>query len=510
MARIRLTKKSSTPARQVTGTTYQATPAANIKAPTLAEIGSQTQGYIVDPVPELATPIVASRTYTQMIRGDASVRMSLNAGKAPVLGAEFFVDPYSTDPLDLAIWEFVHFNLFEGMTTPWAVVLEQILTMYQAALGNSIFELVWENREWAPRKTNAAANRKVYTTLRKMAYRPPTTISQITYDKNGGPASVIQQALDPNTGQSTQQEIPIDKCAIFTLNQEGKSAVEGLPFLRSAYKHWFYKDRLYAIDAIQKERHGIGVPDVEIQPGAAEKDIQAAHTMASNLRTNEYSYIVRPPTIKVGFAEIKGNPVNVLQSIDHHDTMIMKNLMVQFLNMGTGAGGGGRATAATAMDMFLKSMRHVADGICGIYNLYVIPRLVAYNFPTDKFPQLKARNVGEAKDLQMWAAAMRNLIDVGGLTVDEETEAWIRDQMDMPRLQTPWVPLEKRPARVSVVEALNLSPKTSSVNSKGQVTQTDTGIAPTANLPSGPGQRGITSPNGGAGNVGKSPSSGAV
>jgi hypothetical protein len=485
MASLRLRRKDSTPARQVTGTSYSSPTAPNISAPTLTEIGSAAASKVIDPVPDVGTDYQATRTYTKMVRDDASVRTSLRAGKAPVLGAEFFIDPYDNTPENLAIWEFVHFNLFQGMTSPWSIVLEQILSMYESSKGNSIFELVWENREWAPKKSTPTANRKVYTMLRKMAYRPSATIKEIEYDKNGGPVNIIQNAIDEK-GNTSEEKIPISKSVIFVLNQEGASSLEGLPILRSAYKHWFYKDRLYAIDAIQKERHGIGIPDIEIQPGAGEKDIQMAHEMGKNLRTNEFSYIVRPPTIKVGFAEIRGNLVDALVSAQHHDIMIMKNIMVQFLNLGES---GGRNTSATAMDMFLKSMRHIANGICDAYNLYVIPNLVAYNFPTDQFPQLKVRNVGEVKDLQMWAAAMRNLIDVGAITVDEQTEAWIRDQLDMPKLQTPWVPLEQRPARITEQMLLNKTPKVASVN---------------------PSRNGNTSPNGGAGNVGKSASSGAV
>lgn len=482
MASLKLRRKDSTPARQVTGTSYASPTAPNISAPTLDEIGSATASRIIDPVPDVGTDYQATRTYTRMVRDDASVRTSLRAGKAPVLGAEFFIDPYDNTPENIAIWEFVHFNLFQGMTSPWSIVLEQILSMYESSKGNSIFELVWENREWAPKKSTPTANRKVYTMLRKLAYRPSATIKEIEYDKNGGPVNIIQNAIDEK-GNTSEQKIPINKAVVFVLNQEGTSSLEGLPILRSAYKHWFYKDRLYAIDAIQKERHGIGIPDIEIQPGAGEKDIALAHEMGKNLRTNEFSYIVRPPTIKVGFAEIRGNLVDALVSAQHHDIMIMKNIMVQFLNLGES---GGRNTSATAMDMFLKSMRHIANGICDAYNLYVIPNLVAYNFQTDQFPQLKVRNVGEVKDLQMWAAAMRNLIDVGAITVDEQTEAWIRDQLDMPKLQTAWVPLEKRPVRVQE-------------NIATQLASALTG-----------GKNGNTSPNGGGGNIGKSPSSGAV
>lgn len=489
----KLKPKDSTPTRQVSGTSYKAQGADQVKPPSLEEIGSAIATIWPDPIPDVGTPVQASRTYLKMARDDASVRVSLRAGKAPVLGADYFIEAFDDEPINVAIAEFVDFNLFHGMTVPWNKVLEQILTMYE--YGKSIFEPVWELREWAPKKTSSGANRKQYTMLQKLAQRSALTIGTVNYDDNGGPLSVDHTAVDAK-GNSKQVTIPIEKLVIFTFDQQG-GGIEGMSVLRSAYKHWWYKDRLYNIDAIQKERHGIGVPDIEIQAGASPQDIALSHTLGQNLRTNEFAYIVRPVTIKVGFAKIEGQPVNVLDSIEHHDEMIMKNLMVQFLNMGTGSSGSGsRAAGATAMDMFLKSMRHVADSVCDAINHYLIPNLVAYNFPTDQFPQLKVRNVGEVKDLQMWSAAMRNLIQAEAIQVDDDTEQWIRQQMDMPTRTTEWLPPSQRPATVTeqIAEQGDDSTAATNGNGNGNGKVSKVGQSDRSN-------------NGGAGNVGKSESS---
>jgi hypothetical protein len=67
-------------------------------------------------------------------------------------------------------------------------------------------------------------------------------------------------------------------------------------------------------------------------------------------------------------------------------------------------------------------------------NMYLVPKLVAYNFPTDKFPTLKVRNIGETKDLQMWASAISNLASQDLITLDTEFEQWVREQIDGPLL----------------------------------------------------------------------------
>lgn len=513
MARFpRLKRKESTPTRQVTGTTYTAPGAPNIEKPGLEEIGSSASVSLFDPVPDLQIGYQEVRTYLKMVRDDASTRVSLRAGKAPVLGAEYFIEPYSADPMDLAIQEFVEFNLFSGMTTPWIYVLSQILQMYESK--RTVFETVWEQREWAPRKTNAAANRKQYTMLRKLAFRPPATVAKVNYDDNGGPIEIVQNAIDKD-GNSKEVKIPINKAIVFVFDQQG-GALEGMSILRSAYKHWWYKNRLYNIDSIQKERHGIGIPDIEISPGASQKDIALAHELGQNLRTNEKAYIVRPPTISVGFAQTHGQLVDVLKSAEHHDTAIMKNIMVQFLNMGaTSEGGGSRAAGASQMDMFLKAMRYVANSICDCINMFLIPNLVAYNFPTDRFPRMSVRGVGEAKDLQMFSAAMRNLLDCDAISIDEDTEQWIRAQMDMPRLTTPWTPPVERPEKVQALLQGNIGGPGGKIAPGGP--NSNNGGGSNGNVPiPGAGKAatgakaGATSKNGGAGNVGKSESSAAV
>lgn len=486
------------PTRVETGTSYETKGAIDNATIDYNEIGSQLGGRIVDLVPELGNRQQARRMYTKMVRADASVRVSLRAGKAPVLGAEFYVDPFSNDPEDLIIQELVEFNLFKGMTTSWLKFLEQGLKMFEN--GFSAFEPVWELREWSPSKTNPGANTKRYTMLRKLGTRPAQTVSYFDYDENGGPVSMCQQALR-GSGEIDEVHIPIQKLCVFTFDQDGGD-LEGNSILRSAYQHWYYKDHLYKIDAIQKERHGIGVPEIELQPGYSEADKRVAHELGRNLRTNERAYIVRTSMMNVGFAELSGNLVDALKSAEHHDGMIMKNVMVEFLNSGTTEGGGNRATSATQMDMFLKAMRYIAEIFCEGINLYVIPNLVTYNFKTRKFPQLQVRNIGEAKDLQMWAAAMSNLKSKGLLQIDDETEQWIRKQMQMPKRTTAYEPEEPGGIIENIQKRIDVI--ASGQKNGGGGSSTDTPSPPPP--PPEQQQKGPTGAK--TGNVGKSPSSG--
>lgn len=474
--------KKSTPGRLVTGTSYNATGTTPPPALNFNEMGSANKGFIVDPIAAVSQQnrTQAAITYMKMWRSDVSVRVGLRAGEAPVLGGDYYFEPYDDSEQSHVISEYCHWQLFEAMTTPWLSTLQQILKFYRD--GFSTFVPVWELREWAPTKTLKGANRKTYTSLRKLAVRPASTISNFMYDDNGGPIGCVQNAID-STGQSTEVTIPISNLIVFTFDKDGGDML-GNSILRTSYEHFIYKYNLYKIDGIQKERHGIGFPIVELQPGYSANDKKYANELGANVRTNERAYAVTNTMVKLMFAELSGNLVDVLKSAIHHDDMIMKNVLVQFLNIGINesSGGGGRS-GATSMDMFLKAMRFVAQYICDQINLYLIPQMVAYNFQTDQFPKLSVRNIGEVKDLQMWSAAMAALADKEIITMDDETEQFVRRIVQMPPKTGPRPPMLAPISKETVID----NGGTSGPNG------------------SGGGGTGRTT-----GNTGKSPSSGAV
>lgn len=418
--------KGVTPSQHVTGTSYAPKPAIKVPSDVLNEYGSQRGSVIPDLVPQLSNRALALRTYNSMARSDVSVRISLRAGKAPVLGGDYYIDAYDETEESAIIRQFVHDNIFHASSRPWLLALQDILRMLD--YGFSVMEPVFELREWAPTKVSAGANRKNYTMLKKLAHRPANTIGLFNYDNNGGPVSVMHNAIQADNS-TKETELKIEKLLIFTFEGEG-SNLEGQSILRTAYDHWYYKQQFYKIDGIQKERHGIGVPDIELPPGFSNNDKQIAHQLGRNLRTNEYAYIVRPPGFQIGFAELSGNLVNALESATHHDLMIMKNVLIQFLNSETQ---GGRATSATAADVFLKSMRYIGTFVCDIINQFLIPQIVMYNFSTDQMPQMKVRNIGEVKDLQMWASAMGALVDKNIITMDDDSEQYVRDVVQWPK-----------------------------------------------------------------------------
>lgn len=425
--KLKLPKVTGRAASKVpTPTSYTATGTAQIPPPNLGmEAGSSQPIQIQELVPELASPFTRLQTYTKMMN-DAGVDVSMRAAKTPVLSAEYYMEAYSESQEDADIAAFCWNNIAEGMSAPFLSSLEDILHMYED--GYALIEKVYENRTWTAPRTGA--NAKTYTMLKKLAVRPASTIKSVEYDNNGGPLKFVQSAIQAD--KSVQDvDLDIGKVLCFTINRKGGD-LTGKSFLRTAYPHWYYKTHFYKIDAIQKERHSLGVPKGILKPGFKPSDKAILRTLLRNLRSNEESFMLLTPNVDVEFAEVKGNLVDVLASADHHNVMILMNVMAQFLAMGFEGSGGGRSSSGSQQDIFMKALKYIANYIADVINMYLIPELVVWNFPTANFPRLKVRNIGETADLQKLGSALSNIMSQGGITPDRETENWFRRVFDMP------------------------------------------------------------------------------
>lgn len=362
--------------------------------------------------------------YDQMRRSDGTVRGTLRLIKTPVLGARWFVEPASDSERDKAVADFVHKCLTEYMSISFPQLLTEALLMCD--FGYYMFEKVWEPRiiDGQPR-----------IVWKKLAPRHPMDVKQWHLDSGGGPRAVSMYAphdFVPNIYGGPQSltddiVIPINKLLVFTFDKEADN-IQGISVLRSAYKHWYFKDQLYKIDAIQKERHGIGIPVIKLPVGFKREDRVAAEDLGRNLRTNERAHVVLPPNWDLIFAKVEGNPVDAMKSIEHHDARIRENILATFLSEHRG----GVRTEDQAL--FLKATRFIADVVCDTFNHYAIPQLVDFNFSRglSGYPKLRARRIGESEDQRTLSFTIRNMVGAGVIEPDDVLEAFVRKELDLP------------------------------------------------------------------------------
>jgi hypothetical protein len=216
------------------------------------------------------------RNYDMMRRNDGTVRGTLRLIKTPVLSARWYVQPATQSVRDKNAAEFIENCLFKYMSTSFPQFLTEALLMLD--YGYYPFEKVFRiDHPEAPGKV----------VWKKLAPRHPLDIFTWNYDDNGGPDGI--EVPNPNQGmENVNVTIPIDKLIVFTFDKEAGN-IEGMSVLRSAYKHWYYKEQLYKIDAIQKERHGIGIPIIILPPNFTNADRQIAENIGRNLRTSRES-----------------------------------------------------------------------------------------------------------------------------------------------------------------------------------------------------------------------------
>ena len=357
-------------------------------------------------------------TYYRMKRLDGMIRGALRVFKTPVLSAHWFMSPATDSVRDKNVAEWVDDNMTNRMTYAWHRVLDDALLMCD--YGYMVMEKVYQQDP----------DGKV--SLRKLAPRHPADIQQFLYDRNGGPKGII---MEPQTqigstspfsfDNSTGIPIPIEKLVIFALEAEAGD-LNGISILRSAYKHYTYKDTLYKIDAIQKERHGIGVPVIKMPPGWKDADKKIAEQIGRNLRTNERSHIVLPPNWEILFAKLEGQPVDCMKSIEHHNMMIMANVLAPFMTS--------PSVRKESLETFYKATRYVADCVAQTMNEYVIKPLVELNYSRVKPPILKVRRIGEWEDARTQSFTLRNYVGAGLIRPDETLEKYLREENDLPEI----------------------------------------------------------------------------
>lgn len=361
--------------------------------------------------PEFVFP-ANMQLYRQM-RTDAQVRSALRVAKSPVLAARWFMQPASQEAEDIERAEYIWRNINDWMSTSWPQTLMEVL--YMLDYGFYVFEKVFTKGpdgliRW-----------------KKLAPIHPMEVVKPIYDEADGGYAGITVNVERG-GDVNEVDIPIEQLLIFTYDREAGDMM-GTSALRSVYKHWFIKENLLKIDAIQKERHAIGIPIVILPLGHNDRDVVNAHQIGADLRGNESAHVVLPFGWEVKFAKLEGQNVDPIRSIEYHGRMIYENFLVNFMdkNPSTSHVGGSDET-------FMKGTRFIAEIIRDVVNKYAIPQLYDWNWdePETGYPQLKVRRLGDTTDWRTMSFAHRNYVGAGMLTPDDKMEEWVREEMDLP------------------------------------------------------------------------------
>lgn len=349
---------------------------------------------------------------------DPQVASVMLACKMPILTCQWHVStPKKSTKLEKEQAEFIEQNLFSGMTQPWVEILSNILTYFD--YGFFVGEKTYRYDQMT---------KKLH--LKKIAPRLQKTIYKWNVEDDGGVVSVVQRAQDVD-GHMVERAMGIDRLAVFSLNKRAGNW-EGQTILRSAYKPWYIKDKMYRIDAIAHERHGVGIPKVKLPPSASKSDYATVRKILENVRAHDKGYVIEPDGFEFSMVEYHTLPRDPMNTINHHDNKISSSMLGSFLNLGFSSSGS-RALGDMGSSFFLSALQAHTAYICGIFNRHVIKQIIDLNWgKQERYPELRATPTG-GQDIEKMAKALMMMTQNDLLYIDKNVVEQLHRFLGLPQ-----------------------------------------------------------------------------
>lgn len=373
-------------------------------------------------------------TIEEMIDSDATTKASLEAVKAPLLSAKYYIEPASEDAKDIEIAEFIEKALFEKIN--FRSFLRSAFSAFD--YGFSLFEKVFYI---------CPKDGLVY--WKKFAERLPESIESWNIGgakwEDGHPVGITQRVYNTDEerakgGIDTRLQsvgyIPWNKLLRFTVGQRGNN-FEGKSLLRSAYIHWYMKNLLYKVAGIAADRWGVGIPYAKVAGNLSDEQKAEVKNMLRYIRSNEQSYMYITEKIQeygILTPSGTGNLNSFMKDmIDHHDKKIYDSILAGFLNLSTGDGGS-NALSKDQSSFFLKCVENYALHFCSVID-EAIQELVWINFGEQEYyPKLKVTNIGTIS-MDEFIASITAAVNGGLLSWSEFDEDKLREELKLPERQ---------------------------------------------------------------------------
>lgn len=361
-------------------------------------------------------------TVDQMLRSDGQVAAIWRAITLAITSADWDLVPASDSAEDRAIADFVAASLWPL----WEDYVRQALLYL--VYGFMLFEVVYEVRDgqvvWA-----------------RLAPRLPWTI--VRWHTDGTRLVAVEQyAQDLAAGQFRSFHIPAEKLLRFTNDQEGLN-FEGRSILRPAFKHWKMKDVLYKIGAIRQERWGVGIPVGTLPTTATPEDEERFVRILRTLRSHEAAYVYLPKgapieqCLRILTPEGQGGTGDLMELIRHHDVMIARAVLAEFISLGE-TNYGSRAVSSDQAELFYAACQGVAEYIAHVTTWgrpgenRGIADLVRLNFGKEAgVPELRVTGL-RRRDAAQIAQALANLVRSGAIWPSPEVERYARSLVGAP------------------------------------------------------------------------------
>jgi Protein of unknown function (DUF935) len=253
--------------------------------------------------------------------------------------------------------------------------------------------------------------------LKKMKVLNPHSVQAKT-DRFGDLEYVIQSI------GSKQIKIPASKILWYSHdkrfgNPYGQSA------LRTVYKHWFIKDKMYRFANIAYERYGTPLLVGNVEDP---KDVGKMQQLLEKINGLTGLAVSGGDKIQA----VQGTNADFISYIEHHDRKIMESLLVPPMLISTGRGqNGSYALSSNQFDIFIIRLEALQRDLKALIEEEVIRPLIDLNFPNVKaYPAFSFKPFTD-EDTEKLARVFQMLITT---QVVDASEEWIREELGFPAM----------------------------------------------------------------------------
>ncbi len=386
---------------------YSIEKASNVKVPQKAMglVGLKVSSGFVEEefIRELRWPD-AGKIYQEMSSNDAIVGGCLYLIETLVRGAEWTVEPASSEPGDVEAADFLKSCMFDMQEQSWDDFICDVLSMLP--YGFSFHEVVYKVRRGPLEKDLKFKSN--YTDGRigwqELPIRSQASFSEWSYDEATG--KILEFVQDPGiVGLDGEiKKIPIEGNLLFR-TKSNRGNPEGWSILRRAYRSWYFKRYIEELEGIGIERNLAGIPvlapptDVDLfnaKDDEMVKMLNWAQQLVNGLRQDRNHGIVLPSTeweLKLLGAEGTSKALDTDTIIRRHETRIAMSMLSDILILG-GDRTGSFALAETKQGLFIQSLQAIINSIAAVLNTKAVPRLfAANNWALEKLPQIKTADL---------------------------------------------------------------------------------------------------------------------
>lgn len=380
-------------------------------------------GYITEDYLAELRGTKAMKIYDKMRRSDPRIKMVSSAVKNPIKSADWIIrkkEGVLDSPLVEEQEKLMRKILFGGLKKSWKKTLHEILSMVD--FGHAELEIthqvILKDKNFGP-----------HIAVKSLKLIGQKTVERFNVSNDGDLISVTQYASgDVGRNATVAAEFVLH----FAIDKEGDN-YEGISMLRPCYGPWLRKNNALKQESVGNQNFSTPIAVMSV-PDGEQESVQYANAInfLENYANNTASYILKPNGWDL---ELKSNTFDsskIRETIRSENEEITFAFLANFLNLGSGGGGGSYSLSNDLSDFFTTSLEFIAEEIVETFNNQLIPAMIKLNFPNAEcLVELAVSGIAD-KAGKEFAEVVQLLTSVRAITPDRDLEQALRKKYKLP------------------------------------------------------------------------------